>query len=85
MLTNLLENALKYSPMGGTVLIELARQGSWAVVSVSDEGIGIPKDQQEHLFERFFRARNAPVSGFGGLGLGLYICRDILARHGGHI
>ncbi|WP_240359108.1 PAS domain-containing sensor histidine kinase [Pyxidicoccus trucidator] len=85
VLTNLLENALKYSPLGGAVHVTLTHSGGDAVVTVADSGIGIPKEEQAHLFERFFRARNAPVSGFGGLGLGLYICRDIIERHGGHI
>jgi PAS domain S-box-containing protein len=85
VLTNLLENAVKYSPQGGAVRITVERRGSEAVIAVADSGIGIPADQQEHLFERFFRARNAPISGFGGLGLGLYICRDIVQRHGGRI
>ncbi|MDY7225564.1 PAS domain-containing sensor histidine kinase [Hyalangium rubrum] len=85
VLTNLLENALKYSPQGGPIHVALTRTGSEAIVSVSDSGIGIPADQQAQLFERFFRARNAPISGFGGLGLGLYICRDIIERHGGRI
>jgi signal transduction histidine kinase len=65
--------------------VAVTRVGTEARVSVSDRGIGIPADQQPHLFERFFRARNAPVSGFGGLGLGLFICRDIIERHGGRI
>ncbi len=85
VLTNLLENAIKYSPTGGTVRVACARRGAEFRISVSDAGIGIPADQQEHLFERFFRARNAPISGFGGLGLGLYICRDIVESHGGRI
>ncbi|MCY1017287.1 PAS domain-containing sensor histidine kinase [Pyxidicoccus sp. MSG2] len=85
VLTNLLENALKYSPLGGAVRVSLTHSGGDAVVTVADSGIGIPKEELAHLFERFFRARNAPVSGFGGLGLGLYICRDIIDRHGGHI
>ncbi|QSQ19010.1 PAS domain-containing protein [Pyxidicoccus parkwayensis] len=85
VLTNLVENAFKYSPTGGTVHVTARRLGSEACVSVRDSGIGIPEDQQAHLFERFFRARNAPISGFGGLGLGLYICRDIIERHGGRI
>ncbi|WNG49765.1 PAS domain-containing protein [Archangium minus] len=85
VLVNLLENALKYSPMGGTIRITVERHGAQALVSVTDTGIGIPPDQKAHLFERFFRARNAPISGFGGLGLGLYICRDIVEHHGGRI
>ncbi|RKG77678.1 PAS domain S-box protein [Corallococcus terminator] len=85
VLANLVENAFKYSPSGGTVRVTALRMGTEACVSVKDEGIGIPKEEQAHLFERFFRARNAPISGFGGLGLGLYICRDIIERHGGRI
>ncbi|WP_244224252.1 ATP-binding protein [Corallococcus sicarius] len=85
VLGNLVENAFKYSPTGGTVRVTARRMGTEACVSVKDEGIGIPKEEQAHLFERFFRARNAPISGFGGLGLGLYICRDIIERHGGRI
>jgi len=85
VLVNLLENALKYSPTGGTIRVHVERDGAQALVSVSDSGIGIPPDQKAHLFERFFRARNAPISGFGGLGLGLYISRDIVERHGGRI
>ncbi|WNG18726.1 ATP-binding protein [Cystobacter fuscus] len=85
VLVNLLENAIKYSPTGGTIRLTVERYGAQALVSVTDRGIGIPSDQMAHLFERFFRARNAPISGFGGLGLGLYICRDIVERHGGRI
>ena len=50
-----------------------------------DRGIGIPKDQQAHLFERYFRARNVPATSYGGLGLGLYVCREIVIGHGGRI
>ncbi|WP_235216680.1 PAS domain-containing sensor histidine kinase [Archangium violaceum] len=85
VLSHLLENARKYSPLKGPIRVTLTRNGAEAVVSVSDHGIGIPADQQAHLFERFFRARNAPISGFGGLGLGLYICRHLVERHGGRI
>ncbi|PTL79465.1 PAS domain-containing sensor histidine kinase [Vitiosangium sp. GDMCC 1.1324] len=86
VLVNLLENALKYSPTGGTIRVTVERDtAQQALVSVADGGIGIPPDQKAHLFERFFRARNAPISGFGGLGLGLYICRDIVEHHGGRI
>ncbi|WNG15165.1 PAS domain-containing protein [Cystobacter fuscus] len=85
VLANLLENARKYSPLKGPIRVTLAQRGAEALVSVADSGIGIPVDQQAHLFERFFRARNAPISGFGGLGLGLYICRHVVERHGGRI
>ncbi|WP_426756264.1 ATP-binding protein [Myxococcus sp. Y35] len=85
VLVNLMENAFKYSPSGGTVRVRVRRDGGHVRVSVQDEGIGIPQDQHERLFERFFRAHNAPISGFGGLGLGLYICQDIVERHGGRL
>ncbi|WP_426756710.1 PAS domain-containing sensor histidine kinase [Myxococcus sp. Y35] len=83
--SNLVENAFKYSPNGGTVRVSLRQHGGLALLSVSDEGIGIPPDQQKLLFDRYFRARNVSARSFGGLGLGLYISRDIVERHGGRI
>lgn len=85
VIANLLENALKYSPDGGTIHVSLEPRGDTALLSVSDPGIGIPTDQQQHLFERYFRARNVSPRSYGGLGLGLYICHDIVSRHGGRI
>lgn len=85
VVANLLENALKYSPDGGTVHIDLRLRESLALLSVRDEGIGIPPEDQKLLFERYFRARNSSSRSFGGLGLGLYISRDIVERHGGRI
>ncbi len=83
--TNLLDNAIKYSPSGGSVRIELCPQGEDALCAVTDRGIGIPKEEQVGLFGRFFRAGNAPTSHFAGLGLGLYISRQIVEGHGGRI
>jgi PAS domain S-box-containing protein len=85
VIANLLENAIKYSPSGGTIRVSLENRGDVVLLSVSDPGIGIPADQQEHLFERYFRARNVSTHSYGGLGLGLYICRDIVERHHGRI
>jgi PAS domain S-box-containing protein len=85
VIANLVENAFKYSPDGGTVRVALATRGDVALLSVSDQGIGIPQDQQKLLFDRFFRARNVSARSYGGLGLGLYISRDIVERHGGRI
>ncbi len=84
VLTNLLDNALKYSPHDGAVRVRLWVAGGEALFSVSDEGIGIPPAERERLFQRFFRAENAQSAAYG-LGLGLYICRDIVERHGGRI
>jgi two-component system, OmpR family, sensor histidine kinase VicK len=85
VIANLLENALKYSPGDSTVRVRLDVNDDFALLAVTDEGIGIPRDQQEQLFERYFRARNVSVTSYGGLGLGLYISRDIVERHGGRI
>ena len=85
VLVNLLENALKYSPAGQQVKVRLQARGDVALLSVQDHGIGIPREEQAHLFDRFFRARNVSSHSFGGLGLGLYISRDIVERHGGRI
>ncbi len=90
-LTNLLENATKYSPNGGAIGVtlraaadpETRREG--LIPSVRDEGIGLPADLLELTFEPFGRAANAAHRQIAGLGLGLYICRDIVQRHGGRI
>lgn len=82
---NLLSNGVKYSPDGGEVRLTLRVRGQWAVVSVSDRGIGIPNDQLTRVFEGFYRATNLAGRDPGGMGLGLYICRDIVQRHGGRI
>ncbi len=85
VLTNLLSNALKYSPSGGEVLVEVGRRGNDALVSVRDQGIGIPAEQQARIFEPFGRASNARVKKIEGAGLGLHISKEIVERHGGRI
>jgi signal transduction histidine kinase len=84
VLHNLLSNALKYSPQGGTVQVAVHHTATEAVVEVTDEGLGIPADAQARLFEPFYRAPNVggQASGFG---LGLHIVREIVARHGGRM
>ncbi|MFL5446852.1 MAG: ATP-binding protein [Myxococcales bacterium] len=83
VVVNLVQNAIKYSPQGGRVEVSVERNGSQARVTVTDEGIGIPKDEQRHIFERFFRAQNATTRNYGGLGIGLYVSNEIVERHGG--
>lgn len=85
VLTNLLDNAVKYSPDGGAVVVRVARDGEEAVVSVSDAGIGIPLEHIDNVFERFYQASDTTGRRFGGLGLGLYITRAIVDAHGGSI
>lgn len=82
---NLIGNAIKYSPAGGAVLVRVDGRDGQALVEVSDRGIGIPSGALPRLFERFYRAENAERSGAGGLGVGLYVVKEILALHGGSI
>ncbi|HZU13035.1 MAG TPA: HAMP domain-containing sensor histidine kinase [Chloroflexota bacterium] len=82
-LANLLGNAVKYSPQGSTVTVGLAIDGTQAVVTVHDQGIGIPTDDLPHIFERFYRAANATQ--LAGTGLGLAGVRQIVEQHGGTV
>src|SRR5439155_954494 len=85
VLGNLLENAVKYSPEGSEILVSVELRDSQVVTSVSDRGIGIPSDELAQVFERFHRGRQVSSTNYGGLGLGLYITRQIIERHGGSI
>lgn len=82
---NLLENAVKYSPDGGRIVLRAQPVESFVCVSVSDQGIGIPPGDLETIFQRFSRGSREPDRRFSGLGLGLYTCRRIVEEHGGHI
>jgi signal transduction histidine kinase len=82
---NLLDNAVKYSPSGGLVELTLESDGTGCRITVTDQGIGLPDAAAERIFEPFERAENAAAHHLPGLGLGLYICRDIVERHGGTI
>ncbi len=82
---NLLENSLKYSLPPGEVVITGKTEGDFIRIGVTDKGIGIPKNEQKNVFERFFRAGNALKLETEGTGLGLFIARSIIKRHGGRI
>ena len=82
---NLIDNARKYSPLHGTVLVRAEMQGAQLVCSVADHGIGIPLDQQQYIFSRFFRAKNAIATEPNGNGLGLFIVKSILEKQGGRV
>jgi len=82
---NLINNAIKYSPTGGKVTVGARQKDGEVIVSVTDNGIGIPTDQQPRIFEKFFRASNAQGLAEEGTGLGLFIVRAIVEGHGGRI
>jgi signal transduction histidine kinase len=85
VLTNLISNALKYSPAGGEVRITLRQVDDEAEMTVSDQGIGIPADEQAQLFQPFYRGTSHLPHGIKGVGLGLYLSGRIVDRHGGRI
>jgi len=87
VLSNLMNNAIKYSPGGGDIDISVREDQTdkAALLSVHDNGIGIPVQQQNRIFSRFVRADNAYAHNIGGTGLGLYLCRELVERHGGRI
>ena len=85
LLVNLLHNAVKFSSTGGHVVVGARRDGEELVVSVRDEGVGIPRADLDRVFERFYKVDRARVRGVGGTGLGLAIARHIVEGHGGRI
>ncbi len=85
VLDNLLANAIAYSPPGGTVAVDLVRDGAHAVVTVADHGPGMDDDEVGEVFERFFRGRNARRLRVPGAGLGLHNVRTIIEAHGGEV
>jgi two-component system, OmpR family, phosphate regulon sensor histidine kinase PhoR len=85
VLLNLLDNAIKYSPEGGTIVVAIEADEDRLRVHVRDQGLGIPPGEQERIFEKFYRADPQLARGVGGTGLGLYICRELVQRMGGSI
>lgn len=82
---NLLSNAVKYSPAGETVCLSLSRDGQWAVVGVKDNGMGIPADMLERIFELFVQSDNTLARSDGGMGVGLSLVRSLVQMHGGTV
>jgi two-component system phosphate regulon sensor histidine kinase PhoR len=85
VLSNLIENAVKYSPDGGTVTVALAPENRHVRFSINDSGLGVPPFEQRRIFEKFFRLDPGMTRGIGGTGLGLYICRELVRRVDGRI
>ncbi len=85
VLQNLISNAVKYSPDGGAIRVCVASNDGLATMAVSDVGIGIPDEVRPRLFQRFFRVRNFATGNISGLGIDLYIVKEIVERHGGTV
>ncbi|HZC75099.1 MAG TPA: ATP-binding protein, partial [Gaiellaceae bacterium] len=85
VLLNLLDNAIKYSPEGGEVAVELAGGAGRVRLTVRDSGLGIPAGEQERIFEKFYRLDPDQTRGVGGSGLGLFISRELVSRMGGSL
>ncbi|MCE7790870.1 cell wall metabolism sensor histidine kinase WalK [Salipaludibacillus sp. CUR1] len=85
LLDNILSNSVKYSPEGGTVTCTLKIEKNRIIISVKDEGVGIPKENLSHVFDRFYRVDKARSRNLGGTGLGLAIAKEIAIAHGGDI
>jgi PAS domain S-box-containing protein len=85
VLTNLINNAVKYSPVGTEIIISMKETAGSLLVSVQDFGIGIPDKEREKIFERFFQASDPVKQTYPGLGLGLHISKEIIERHQGKI
>jgi signal transduction histidine kinase/FixJ family two-component response regulator len=85
VLDNLLGNALKFTPAGGQIGVHLWRSGTHLVLTVSDTGIGIPHDQLDRIFERFYQVDGSVTRRYGGTGLGLALVKEIVEAHGGKV
>ena len=85
MFTNLVDNAIKYTPPGGRVEVTGGMQGSGIVIQIADTGIGIPEEELSRIFERFYRVDKARSKATGGTGLGLSIVKHVAENHGGHL
>jgi signal transduction histidine kinase len=85
VIANFIDNALKYSPQGGEICVSAGRRGTFAFVSVRDEGLGISPEHVPMLFTRFGRLPTEANVSIPGTGLGLFQCREIARRHGGDI
>ena len=85
LFTNLVDNAVKYTPDGGTITMSLFSKGDWACLEVADDGIGIAPEHLPHVFERFYMGEKARSRANGGSGLGLAIVKAIAEQHGGAV
>jgi signal transduction histidine kinase len=85
LLLNLTDNAIKYTPEGGTIMLSLTNEAGWVRIAVRDTGIGIHPSNQERIFERFYRTDKARSREMGGSGLGLSIVQWLAQAHNGRV
>lgn len=85
VLVNLISNAIKYSPNADKVIVKLSKHKENAMVSIQDFGMGIPRNEQSRIYERFFRAKGKKEGKIPGLGLGLFISNEVVKQHGGKL
>lgn len=85
VIINIVDNAIKYTPKGSHIEIEMKREGSWAVISIADDGPGISDENKKHVFDMFFSGSKKIADSRRSLGLGLALCKSIVNSHGGEI
>ncbi|WP_316736803.1 ATP-binding protein [Pedobacter aquatilis] len=85
VIQNLVGNAVKYSPMGSTITLNYEVKADDIIFSIEDRGMGIAEEDQEYIFERYYRVKNQHMGSIAGFGIGLYLCKEIIERHGGSI
>lgn len=85
VLYNLVDNAIKYSPRGGPVIVRVESDSAQVRIAVTDRGMGIPEQDLPHVFQRFYRASNADAQYLSGMGIGLFVVKEIISLHGGTV
>ena len=85
LLLNLIDNAIKYTPNGGKVIVKQFTKDNNIIIEVIDNGMGIPKEDQSKIFQRFYRVDKSRCRNTGGTGVGLTICKSIIDLHNGNI